>query len=100
MAALSLALNSNIKLIDGEFEISGVANFKTITGKEKTIFSVLAIPEAKVSISGARWNLNQEKLSMSGRGIHNEIGTSGKVSIQCHSGNLILVQGNFVLSHD
>ena len=58
------------------------------------------MPEARVSIDGARWELNHEKLRMGGRGIHNEIGTSGKVSIQCHSGNLILVQGNFVLSHD
>jgi len=100
LTALSLALNSNIKLIDGEFELSGVANFKTITGKEKTIFSVLAIHEATVSISGARWNLNQEKLSMSGRGIHNEIGPSGEVTIECHHGKLLVIQGKFVLPHD
>ena len=100
LAALSLALNPNIKLIDGEFELSGVSNFKTITGKGKTIFSILAIPEATVSISGARWNLNREKIRMGGRGIHNEIGTSGKVTIECHNGKLLVIQGKFILPHD
>ena len=68
--------------------------------KIKTLFSIIAIPEARVSIEGARWNLQHEKLKMGGRGIHNEIGTSGKVTIECHSGNLLLISGNFVLPHD
>jgi thiamine pyrophosphokinase len=77
-------------------------SFKThfFKGKKGTLFSLIAIPEARVSIEGARWKLEHEKLKMGGRGIHNEIGDSEKVSIQCHSGNLLLVQGNFILTHD
>ena len=58
------------------------------------------MPEARVSVSGARWNLQHEKLKMGGRGIHNEIGPTGTTTIDCHSGNLLLIQGNFVLPHD
>ena len=100
LAALSLALNTNIKLIDDKFELSRVSNFKIIKGEKNTIFSVLAIPDAIVSISGAKWNLEQEKLSMGGRGIHNEIGPSGEVTIKCHNGKLLVIQGKFVLPHD
>ena len=100
LAALDLAFNPNIKLIDEKFELIGVTNFKTIRGKEKTIFSLLAIPEAIVSITGARWDLKQEKLSMGGQGIHNEIGPSGEVTIECHNGNLLLIQGKSILPHD
>jgi len=37
---------------------------------------------------------------MGGRGVHNEIGPTGNVTIDCHSGNLLLIQGNFILHHD
>ena len=100
IAALGLAFDSKIKLIDDNFTVNAVIDLETIEGKERTLFSLVAIPEARVSIEGARWNLKHEKLKMGGRGIHNEIGTSGKVTIECHSGNLLLIQGNFVLPHD
>ena len=51
----------------------------------------MAMPEARVSVTGARWNLEHEKLEMSGRGVHNEIGESGEVTIECHSGILLLI---------
>ena len=100
IAALGLAFNSKIELIDDNFTVKTITNLETIIGEEKTLFSLIAIPEARVSIEGARWNLQHEKLKMSGRGIHNEIGASGKVTIECHSGNLLLINGNFVLPHD
>ena len=100
ISALGLAFNSKIELIDGNFTVKTITNLETIIGEEKTLFSLIAIPEARVSIEGARWNLQHEKLKMSGRGIHNEIGASGKVTIECHSGNLLLIIGNFVLPHD
>ena len=100
LAALGLAFNPRISLIDEHFTVEAVTDSKTIEGEECTLFSLMAMPEARVSVTGARWNLQHEKLKMGGRGVHNEIGTSGKVNIECHSGNLLLIQGNFVLPHD
>ena len=100
LGALGLAFDSRISLIDEQFTIEAVKDLKTIEDKENTIFSLIAVPEARISVTGARWNLEHEKLSMGGRGIHNEIGPSGKVNIKCHSGKLLLIKGNFVLAHD
>ena len=100
LAALGLAFNPRISLIDENFTVEAVTDSKTIEGEECALFSLMAMPEARVSVTGARWNLQHEKLKMGGRGVHNEIGTSGKVNIECHSGNLLLIQGNFVLPHD
>ena len=100
LAALGLAFNSKIKLIDEHFTVEAVNDLKTIEGKENTLFSLIAMPEARVSITGARWNLQHEKMKMGGRGVHNEIGSSGIATIECHSGNLLVIQGNFILPHD
>jgi len=100
LGALGLAFDSRISLIDEEFTVEAVKDSKTIKNKENTIFSLIAIPEARISITGAKWNLEHEKLSMGGRGIHNEIGPTGKVDIKCHSGKLLLIKGNFILTHD
>ena len=100
LGALGLAFDSRISLIDEQFTIEAVKDLKTIEDKENTIFSLIAVPEARISVTGARWNLEHEKLSMGGRGIHNEIGPTGKVDIKCHSGKLLLIKGNFILTHD
>ena len=97
---MGLAYNSLISLIDEQFTVEAVKDSKVIEGPETTLFSLIAMPEARVSVSGARWNLQHEKLNMGGRGIHNEIGPTGTTTIDCHSGNLLLIQGNFVLPHD
>jgi len=100
LAALGMAFNPRIKLIDDKFTVYCVDGEKRIKGKENTLFSLIAMPEARVSVNGARWNLQHEKLRIGGRGIHNEIGPSGEVTIECHSGNLLLIEGDFVLPHD
>ena len=100
IAALGLAFDSRIELVDEQFTVKCIPDLEIIEGEKGTLFSLIAIPEARVSIEGARWKLDHEKLKMGGRGIHNEIGKSGKVSIECHSGNLLLIQGNFILTHD
>lgn len=100
LAALGLAFNPKISLIDEQFAVEAVTDSKIIKGSESTLFSLIAMPEARVSVDGARWELQHEKLKMGGRGIHNEIGSSGEVTIECHSGNLLVIQGNFVLPHD
>jgi len=100
LAALGLVFDPRVKLVDDQFTIHCVDGSKTIQGAESTLFSLIAMPEARVSVKGARWNLEHEKLRIGGRGIHNEIGPSGKVMIECHSGNLLLIEGDFVLPHD
>ena len=100
LAALGMAFDPRIKLIDDKFTVYCVDGEKRIKGKENTLFSLIAMPEARVSVNGARWNLQHEKLRIGGRGIHNEIGSSGEVTIECHSGNLLLIEGDFVLPHD
>ncbi len=100
LAALGLAFNPRIRLLDDLFTIQAITDSITIEGDEGTLFSLIAMPEARVCVNGARWNLEHEKLTMGGRGIHNEIGSSGKVTIECHSGNLLLIRGDFVLPHD
>ena len=100
LAALGMAFDPRIKLIDDKFTVYCVDGEKRIKGKENTLFSLIAMPEARVSVNGARWNLEHEKLKIGGRGVHNEIGPSGKVTIECHSGNLLLIEGDFVLPHD
>jgi len=100
LAALGMAFNPRIKLIDDTFTVHCIDGKKKIEDRENTLFSLIAMPEARVSISGARWNLEQEKMKIGGRGIHNEIGPSGKVTIECHSGNLLLFEGDFILFHD
>ena len=100
LAALGMAFDPRIKLIDDKFTVYCVDGEKRIKGKENTLFSLIAMPEARVSVNGARWNLEHEKLKLGGRGIHNEIGPSGEVTIECHSGNLLLIEGDFVLPHD
>ena len=100
LAALGMAFNPRIKLIDEKFAVYCVDGERRIKGKENTLFSLIAMPEARVSVNGARWNLEHEKLKIGGRGIHNEIGPSGEVTIKCHSGNLLLIEGDFVLPHD
>ena len=100
LAALGMAFNPRIKLIDDKFTIDCIDGKKKIENRENTLFSLIAMPEARVSISGARWNLEHEKMKIGGRGIHNEIGPSGKVTIECHSGNLLLFEGDFILFHD
>ena len=100
LAALGMAFDPRIKLIDDKFTVYCVDREKRIKGKENTLFSLIAMPEARVSVNGARWNLEHEKLKIGGRGIHNEIGPSGEVTIECHSGNLLLIEGDFVLPHD
>ena len=99
IAALGLAFDSRIELIDDRFTVKCISDLEIIKDEKGTLFSLIAVPEARVSIEGARWELNHEKLKMGGRGIHNEIGESGKVEIQRHSGNILLIRGNFVLFH-
>ena len=99
IAALGLAFDSRVELIDDRFTVKCISDLEIIEDEKGSLFSLIAIPEARVSIQGARWELDHEKLRMGGRGIHNEIGDFGIVEIQCHSGNLLLIRGDFVLFH-
>ena len=73
IAALGLVFDSRIELIDDRFTVKCISNLEIIEDEKGTLFSLIAVPEARVSIAGARWELDHEKLKMGGRGIHNEI---------------------------
>ena len=60
LAALGMAFDPRIKLIDDKFTVYCVDGEKRIKGKENTLFSLIAMPEARVSVNGARWNLEHE----------------------------------------
>ena len=66
LAALGMAFNPRIKLIDDRFTVHCVDGEKKINGQEKTLFSLIAMPEARVSVNGARWNLQHDKLRLGG----------------------------------
>jgi len=67
LAALGMAFDPRIKLIDDKFTVYCVDGEKRIKGKENTLFSLIAMPEARVSVNGARWNLEHEKLKIGGQ---------------------------------
>jgi len=99
LAALSLAFEG-VQLHDDHFRVTAVAGSAEFTAQPGTLFSLMALPEAVVSVGGARWNLEQEPLAMGARGMHNEVAAGGHVRVECHSGKLLLFEGNFQALHD
>ena len=99
LAALSLAFEG-VQLHDDHFRVTAVAGSAEFTAQPGTLFSLMALPEAVVSVGGARWNLGQEPLAMGARGMHNEVAADGRVRVECHTGKLLLLEGNFSALHD
>ena len=99
LAALALAFEG-AQLHDDRFLVTAVAGSAEITAQPGTLFSLMALPEAVVSVNGARWNLEQEPLTMGARGMHNEVAADGRVQVECHTGKLLLLEGNFSVLHE
>jgi len=99
LAALALAFEG-VQLHDDRFLVTAVAGSAEITAQPGTLFSLMALPEAVVSVGGARWNLEQESLTMGARGMHNEVAAGGRVQVECHTGKLLLLEGNFSVLHE
>ena len=99
LAALALAFEG-VVFHDDRFRVSAIAGGAEFAAEPGTLFSLMALPEAVVSVGGARWNLEQEPLTMGARGMHNEVAAGGRVRIECHSGKLLLFEGNFQALHD
>jgi len=99
LAALALAFEG-VQLHDDRFLVTAVAGSAEITAQPGTLFSLMALPEAVVSVGGARWNLEQEPLTMGARGMHNEVAAGGRVQVECHTGKLLLLEGNFSVLHE
>ncbi|MEC8877580.1 MAG: thiamine diphosphokinase [Candidatus Thermoplasmatota archaeon] len=99
LAALALAFEG-VQLHDDRFLVTAVAGSAEITAQPGTLFSLMALPEAVVSVGGARWNLEQEPLTMGARGLHNEVAAGGRVQVECHTGKLLLLEGNFSVLHE
>ena len=99
LAALALAFEG-VQLHDDRFLVTAVAGSAEITAQPGTLFSLMALPEAVVSVGGAHWNLEQESLTMGARGMHNEVAAGGRVQVECHTGKLLLLEGNFSVLHE
>ncbi|MEC8948501.1 MAG: thiamine diphosphokinase [Candidatus Thermoplasmatota archaeon] len=99
LAALALAFEG-VQLHDDHLRVTAVTGSAEITAQSGTLFSLMALPEAVVSVGGARWNLEQEPLAMGARGMHNEVAASGHVRVECHTGKLLLLEGNFSVLHN
>ena len=99
LAALALAFEG-VQLHDDRFRVTAVVGSAEFTAQPGTLFSLMALPEAVVSVGGARWNLEQEPLAMGARGMHNEVAAGGHVRVECHTGKLLLLEGNFSALHD
>ncbi len=99
LAALALAFEG-VALHDDRFRVTAVDRSAEFTAEPGTLFSLLALPEANISVSGARWKLERKTLAMSARGLHNEVGAGGRVRVECHAGKLLLLEGNFRALHD
>ena len=99
LAALAQAFEG-VQLHDDRFRVTAVAGSAEFTAQPGTLFSLMALPEAVVSVGGARWELARETRAIGARGLHNEVGAGGRVRVECHSGKLLLLEGNFRALHD
>ena len=99
LAALALAFEG-VVFHDDRFRVSAVAGSAEFTAEPGTLFSLLALPRSTVSVSGARWELARKTLVMGARGLHNEVGAGGRVRVECHTGKLLLLEGNFRALHE
>ncbi len=99
LAAFGLVFKGAI-LIDEVFHVEEIKEKFSFSSPEGTIFSLISVPTAVVSVSGSRWDLDQTTLNLGGRALHNEADSSEKVTITCHSGKLALMRGKFRLPHD
>ena len=99
LAAFGLIFHGAI-LVDEVFNVEEVVKEFSFSSSKGTIFSLIAVPKATVSVSGSRWDLNQTTMDIGGRALHNEVGSKGEVKITCHSGKLALLRGKFRFPHD
>ena len=99
LAALALAFEG-VQLHDDRFRVTAVVGSAEFAAQPGTLFSLIALPEAVVSVGGARWELARETLAIGARGLHNEVGAGGRVRVECHSGKLLLLEGNFRALHE
>ena len=99
LAAFGLVFKGAI-LIDEVFHVEEIKERFSFSSPKGTIFSLISVPTAVVSVSGSRWDLDKTNLNLGGRALHNEVGSSGEVTITCHSGKLALMRGKFRFPHD
>ena len=89
-----------VRLIDDRFTARAVAGSAEFAAPAGTLFSLIALPQATVTLRGARWPLDRARLTLGGRGVHNEVGPEGRVAVECHDGRLVLCEGRFRISHN
>lgn len=90
---------ADIRIVDEWFEIRLVDGMARIERAEGTIVSLVAMGTCTgVTTRGLRWELTDETLSFSPRGVHNEV-ASQPAMVRVDSGDLLLFEGRRVERH-
>ena len=99
LAALALAFE-DVALHDDRFRVTAVTGNAEFAAEPGTLFSLLALPRATVSVSGARWELARKTLAMGARDhpanvsatldriaaqARNELGRIDSLEAACHA---------------
>ena len=90
MSLVECQTNARIHLDDCTVSVITSNSSKFYSIEPGTSFSLFSLGTCLgVNLTGAKWELNNSKLTSSSNGLHN-IATSGKLVITCKSGNLLL----------
>lgn len=88
-----------LRIVDDRFAVSLIHRRASIQGPPGTVVSLIAIGRCTgVTTNGLRWELRDETLEFSPRGIHNEV-VASEASVSVASGDLLLFQGRWVEKH-
>jgi len=90
---------ADVRVVDDLFEIRLVDRTTTIDAPVGTVVSLVAIGTCEgVTTSGLRWDLGEQTLRFSPRGVHNEV-MHPPATVSVRSGDLLLFQGRWVEPH-
>jgi thiamine pyrophosphokinase len=99
LSMLALFRGRPVRIVDDFFEVSLVDGHAIVEGEPGTVVSLVAIgPCAGVTTSGLRWDMQEQDLVFSPRGVHNEIARS-PATVSVRAGDLLLFRGRWVEKH-
>lgn len=90
---------ASVVLADDLFDVSAVDGTQEIAAEPGTVVSLVALGTCEgVSTTGLRWDLVDERLEFSPRGVHNEVAHS-PATVSVRRGDLLLFHGRFIEKH-